>query len=220
VLKGQVVATITALRIMPRRRGRVAVVVDGRLRLMVDPTVAASLSVGQAFDESTLADLEARQAVEAGLQRAGRLLSRRPRSEFELRTALRKSGGSDDTVEAVMGRLKEAGQIDDERFARVWLEDRAAFRPRSALGLRAELQRKGLRREIVDQALTGFSEEEAAVEAARRAVRRWRGADEAERRQRVYAYLQRRGFGHETITAAVRRVTAESAASRESEGEL
>jgi SOS response regulatory protein OraA/RecX len=36
----------------------------------------------------------------------------------------------------------------------------------------------------------------------------------------VYAYLQRRGFGHETITAAVRRVTAESAASRESEGEL
>ncbi|HSB89098.1 MAG TPA: regulatory protein RecX [Anaerolineales bacterium] len=213
-------ATITALRIMPRRRGRVAVYVDGRLRLMVDPAVAASLSIGLAFDEATLADLQGRQAVEAGLQKAGRLLARRPRSEFELRTALRKSGGSDETVEAVVDRLKDAGQIDDERFARTWLEDRAAFRPRSALGLRAELQRKGLRREIVDQALSGFSEDEAAVEAARRAVRRWRGADEAERRRRMVAYLQRRGFGHETITAAVRRVTAESAASGESEGEL
>ena len=211
--------TITALRMQPGRRRRVGVYVDGRMRIGVSPQVASGLAVGQAVDESLLADLEGREAVEAALQKAGRLLARRPRSEAELRRALQKAGGSDESTEAALGRLREVGQIDDERFARAWLEDRSEFRPRSALALRAELQRKGLSREVVERVLAGFSEEEAATEAARRAARRWRNAGETERRQHVYAYLQRRGFGHAIITAAVRRVAAETAAFTESEVE-
>jgi regulatory protein len=195
----------------------VRVYVDGAMRLEVSPPVAASLAIGQAVDDSLLADLENRQAVEGAMGKAGRLLARRPRSEAELRKALREAGGSEEVIGAALTRLKEAGQVDDEAFARAWLENRSTFRPRSRLALRAELARKGLPREAVDRALDGFSEEQAALQAARRAWRRWGASEAAERRQRVYEYLQRRGFGHETISAAVRHVAEDPAASKESE---
>jgi regulatory protein len=193
--------------------------VDGVMRLAVSPQVAAGLSVGQAVDESLLSEIERRESVEAAFRRAGRLLSHRPRSEAELRTALRRAGTSPEAVEAALERLKGAGQVDDDLFAAAWLENRAAFRPRSALALRAELQRKGVARDVIDRALTAFSEDEAALQAARRAARRWRGESGTVWKQRLYGYLQRRGFGHETISAAVRRVAAEAAALIESEGE-
>ena len=193
--------------------------VDGVMRLAVSPQVAAGLSVGQPVDEILLAEIERRESVEAAVRRAGRLLSRRPRSEAELRTTLRRAGTSPEAVEAALDRLKGTGQIDDEVFVAAWLENRAAFRPRSALALRAELQRKGVAREVIDRALATFSEDDAALQAARRAARRWRGEAGMVWRQRLYGYLQRRGFGHETISAAVRRVAAESAALIESEGE-
>jgi regulatory protein len=203
----------------PGGRRRIDVYVDGVMRLAVSPQVAAGLSVGQAVDESLLSEIERRESVEAAVRRAGRLLSHRPRSEAELRSTLRRAGTSLEAIEAALERLKDAGQVDDELFAAAWLENRAAFRPRSALALRVELQRKGVARVVIDRALAAFSEEDAALQAARRAARRWRGEAGLAWTQRLYGYLQRRGFGHETISAAVRRVAAEAAALIESEGE-
>ena len=211
--------TITALRIQPGGRRRIGVYVDGVMHLAVSPQVAAGLSVGQTVDESLLSEIERRESVEAAFRRAGRLLSHRPRSEAELRTALRRAGTSPEAVEAALDRLKGIGQVDDALFAAAWLENRAAFRPRSALALRAELRRKGVARDVIDRALEAFSEDEAALQAARRAARRWRTESGTLWTQRLYGYLQRRGFGHETISAAVRRVAAEAAALIESEGE-
>jgi regulatory protein len=204
---------------LPGGRRRIGLYVDGVMRLAVSPQVAAGLSVGQAVDESLLSEIERRESAEAAVRRAGRLLSRRPRSEAELRAAFRRAGTSPEAVEAALERLKGAGQVNDDLFAAAWLENRAAFRPRSALALRAELQRKGVARDVIDRALAPFSEDEAALQAARRAARRWRGESGAAWRQHLYGYLQRRGFGHETISAAVRRVAAEAAALIESEGE-
>ena len=212
-------STITALRVQPGGRRRIGVYLDGVMRLAVSPQVAAGLSVGQPVDEILLAEIERRESVEAAVRRAGRLLSRRPRSEAELRATLRRAGTSPEAVETVLERLKGTGQVDDELFAAAWLENRAAFRPRSALALRAELQRKGVARDVIDRALAAFSEDDAALQAARVAARRWRGESGAARTLRLYGYLQRRGFGHETISAAVRSVAAEAAALIESEGE-
>lgn len=212
-------STITALRMQPGGRRRVGVYVDGAMRLEVSPQVVAGLSVGQAVDERLLSEIERRELVEAAVRSAGRLLSRRPRSEAELRTTLRRTGTSPEAAEAALERLKGIGQIDDELFVAAWLENRAAFRPRSALALRAELQRKGVARDVIDRALAAFSEDDAALQAARRAARRWSGEAGPEWTRRLYGYLQRRGFGHETISAAVRRVAAEAAAFIESEGE-
>jgi len=214
------VTTITALRMQPGGRQRIGVYVDGVMRLAVSPQVAAALSVGQAVDDSLLSEIERRESVEAAVRRAGRLLSHRPRSEAELRATLRRAGTSPEAVEAALERLKGIGQVNDDLFAAAWLENRAAFRPRSALALRAELQRKGVARDVIDRALAEFSEDDAALQAARRAARRWRAeSDTTVWRQHLYGYLQRRGFGHETISAAVRRVAAEAAALIESEGE-
>lgn len=210
---------ITALKVETKDPRRIAVLVDGVPRLAVSRPIAAGLQVGQPIDESGMAELERREAVEAAVLRAGRLLSRRPRSEAELRTALRRSKAAPEIIDGAIERLRQAGEIDDLRFAKAWRDNRADFRPRGAFALKAELQRKGVSRQVIDQALEGFSEEEAALAAARKAARRLRARPELPFDQQLYAYLQRRGFGHETISAVVRRVAAETTAFAEREGE-
>ena len=213
------VGTITALEVDPRNPRQVAVFVDGVLRLSLPREIAVGLQEGQTVDEMQLADLGRRRAVEAAVLRAGRLVSRRPRSESELRSALRRSGAEPEVVDAAVERLRQAGEVDDQRFVRAWIENRADFRPRSAFALRLELQRKGVSRELIDQALEGFSDDEAALQSARKAARRLRAKEGQPFEQRLYAHLQRRGFGHETISAVVRRVAAETTAFEEREGE-
>lgn len=207
------------MKVQPRRPRQVAVYVDGRLALEVSRPLAAGLHVGQTVDDAALADLAGRQSVEAAVLRAGRLLSRRPRSEHEIRTALRRAGVDGPTVDAAIERLRQAGEVDDLRFARAWIENRSDFRPRSTYALRSELQRKGVARPVIDEALAGFSDEDAAFESARQAARRLRGRDDQPLERQLYAYLQRRGFGHDTISAAVRRVAAGAAGASEREVE-
>jgi regulatory protein len=216
-LKWSEVGTITGLRVQPKSPRQVGIYVDGVWRLGVSRALAAGLQVGQDIDEAQLAELERRQAVEGAVLRAGRLVSRRPRSEAELRTSLRRAGATAEVVDGVIERLRQAGEIDDLKFARAWVENRVDFRPRSAFALKIELQRKGVSGELIDQALAGFSDEEAAYQAAQKAARRLRGKDGPGFEQQLYAHLQRRGFGYDAISAAVRRVAAEAAAMEESE---
>jgi SOS response regulatory protein OraA/RecX len=62
----------------------------------------------------------------AALHRAGRLLSRRRRSAEELRTGLCSDGFSPTVVEEAMTRLVELRLVDDDAFARAWVDERAA----------------------------------------------------------------------------------------------
>jgi regulatory protein len=213
------VGTITALKVKPRRPRLVEVYVDGQPALELSRPLAAELRVGQTVDAAALRTLESREAVESAVLRASRLLSRRPRSEHELRTALRRAGVDGGSVEAALERLRGAGEVDDLHFARAWVENRSDFRPRSAFALKAELLRKGVSRPAIDEALAGFSDEEAALAAARKILRRFEARESLPLDRQLYSYLQRRGFGHDTISAVVRRVVADPAFGMEREAE-
>src|SRR6266542_33079 len=50
----------------------------------------------------------------------------------------------DKAFQAALARLAELGLVDDAAFARFWVENRQACRPRGAGALRDELRRKGI----------------------------------------------------------------------------
>jgi regulatory protein len=208
-------AEITALKPHPRQAARVEVYLDGRRWRSIPIAAAAGLRVGMSLDPGAQQQIEDRSSEAAALERVGRLLVERPRSEAEVRQRLDRAGFPPETTRRVVERLRQSGDLDDGSFARVWVENRMAFRPRGAALLRAELRRKGVAPSEIDSALAGIDEPEAAWAAAQRVAQRWPGLEPSTRRERLYAYLQRRGFDHDTIRLVLRRLQA--AAEGESE---
>lgn len=145
------------------------------------------------------------------LAAALRFLEARQRSTAEVRRRLTGAGYREELVAGAIERLTELGVLDDEAFARSWLESRDRARPRGERALRAELARKGIDRQLADDVLTerDAKHPEADVLAARRLLERHAGPlarvpDPRARRNRAYALLVRNGFDSETAIEAIR----------------
>jgi len=134
-----------------------------------------------------------------------RFLEARARSEVEVRRRLTSAGYRPELVDGAVVRLAELGILDDEAFARAWVESRDRARPRGERALRRELSLKGIDREVLDDVLeerreaAGDEGTNIDLEAARRLLARnarslERVADPRTRRQRAYALLARNGF--------------------------
>jgi regulatory protein len=144
-----------------------------------------------------------------------RFLEARSRSVAEVRRRLGDAGYRTELVDGAIARLIELGVLDDEMFARLWIESRDRARPRGERALRQELGLKGVDRAIVDEILderrgeagdeTPVDAEAAARVLARHARTLDRVADPRLRRQRAYALLARNGFDPESASQAVRR---------------
>jgi regulatory protein len=202
-------STITALKMKGKRSKKVVIHLDEEPAFSLAPVLAATLRVGQTLNERQIAELKDRQALEEAYQRALSLLSRRPRSEFELRQYFKRRKTPSHIAELVLQRLDEHGLVDDQAFARAWVENRAAFRPRGPWALRGELRQKGVSSEIIEAALEGFDQEAVAYSAARKIAPRWREFTTEEFRRRLNAYLTRRGFDYEILSRVIARVERE-----------
>ena len=149
------------------------------------------------------------------LEAAARFLEARSRSVAEVRRRLTGAGYRADLVEGAIARMLELGMLDDEAFARAWVESRDRSRPRGERAIRQELQVRGVDRAVIDAVLADRRDNPpASVDAddvprstdrvaaerlvARHASALARVADPRQRRGRAYALLARNGFDPET----------------------
>jgi regulatory protein len=126
-----------------------------------------------------------------------RLLTAEPRTRAQLAQALRRCGVPDEAAESVLSRFADAGLINDAAFARAWVESRHHSRGLSRRSLSAELRRRGVDSEEIQEAVdTLDSEQEAAT--ARRLVEQkmasTRGQPPEARARRVAGLLARKGY--------------------------
>ena len=84
------------------------------------------------------------------MEAAAAFVAIRPRSVAETTGRLKKQGYPAALVEDVVMRLIEMNYLDDEQFARAWVESRDRARPRGEQGLRRELALKGVPRDVID----------------------------------------------------------------------
>ena len=174
------------------------------------------------------------ESVDEVLDAAARYLEARPRSVAEVRRRLTTAGYRSDLVEAAVERLIDLRYLDDDAFARAWVESRDRARPRGEHALRRELDLKGVERSLVDTILDDRREaamavaggdrsegqESPDVAAAERLLEKklpalLREPDARRRRQRAYALLARSGFSPDVCAAISRRFTGEGTGSPE-----
>ena len=134
-----------------------------------------------------------------------RFLASRSRSEAEVRRRLDSRGVDVEDAESVLERLRELGYIDDAEFAAAVIRSRTERRVRGRRLVAEELEARGVSAEVALSALNaGYGDElEVARPLAERQARRLQGRGFGEFRQRLGAYLVRRGFEHATAESLV-----------------
>ena len=142
-------------------------------------------------------------------ERALRHLARRDHSRAELARKLAAHGDADE-IDAVIERMGELGLQSDTRYAEAFVRGKAGRF--GASRLRSELARRGIDRDLIDEAISGECVESEADRA--RAVLRGRFTEppaDAREWARQARFLQTRGFAPDLIRKLLKEPYDESA---------
>jgi regulatory protein len=207
---------ITALKIQKRNTERVNVYIDDRFAFGLAAVEVIHLKVGQELSDAEIAHLKQKDQVQVAYERSLKFLSYRPRAVAEIQRYLDEKGFDEPTREEVVARLSQAGLLDDDAFARYWIENRDTFKPRGRRALRYELRQKGVPGSVIDRALMDYDEGDAAHRAAfARAQKLARHHDFDALRPKLLAFLSRRGFSfpmaRDTVESILDELTQEQA---------
>lgn len=195
-----------------RRAGsaRYVVAIDGRDVATVSAQAIADLAlrVGKRVETGEALSLQEESGRVAVFDKAVELLAVRARSVRDLRIRLRRTGAALAKIDEVLERLVALGLLNDEEYARNLAHSRVVSGGVSKRRISQELQKRGVARDVADDAIDTTLEEVeldemgSARAAASKRLRSLQSLDAATRRRRLYAYLARRGYE----TAVIARV--------------
>jgi regulatory protein len=136
------------------------------------------------------------------------LLKFRLRSEKELAQRLKQKGFSAEVSQETVNFLKDRQFIDDRVFAKGWVASRLK-RPFGLSRIRQELVQKGLAKAVIEETFARAKEDydEGSIirQLAEQRFSRLKSVEPVKTKQRVYAYLMRRGFSPDLVREVVSR---------------
>lgn len=196
---------ISAIEPQKRKRGRFNIFVDGEFAFGLDEAtlVRENLKIGQKITEDKIQKLIEENEIGKILDKVYRFLSYRPRSEKEIKDYLKKKNVGLKVEEAVLVRLKKLKLVDDQEFARWWIDSRSKGKPKGKIVLQRELWQKGIEREIAQKLLGKQDELTLAQKAAAKKLKSFKNLPRREFYQKMGAYLVRRGFEWETAKSVI-----------------
>lgn len=178
--------------------------------LVVDHRLVIGKIIGPEDLEKILLDAEIGKLME----RIYGLSNIRQRSEKEIRDFLkrisfkRKIKGIEEispiVIESTIDRAIKKGLINDEQFAKAWVEARG--KKYGPIRIKQELLQKGIDREIIEEVFrqqpTGNSEE-VVQKLLEKRLERWKNLDPMHFRKKAYDYLLRRGFRYDLVKSII-----------------
>jgi regulatory protein len=166
------------------------------------------VDVRQARENKAVADDPGAVAREVVL----RQLTMGPRTRAQLQKAMARKEIPEEVVTAVLDRFEEVDLVDDEEFARQWVQSRHLGRGLARRALAYELRQRGVADETVKNAVDEVSPDDelsAARELVRRKVATMRNDDPQRRVRRLAGMLARKGYGGGLAMQAIREELAE-----------
>lgn len=201
-MNGVVVESVEQLSKGKRRlhldNGEVWVLYSGELRMC---SLVEGMELAQAQYEKIRYEIIGKRAK----KRAMHLLERMDRTEQQLRKKLLESEYPEDLAEEAIAYVKRFHYVDDARYADCYVRLRGAAKSRGKL--LAELQSKGVDRELADRVLSEHEGDRNEPQMIRELMSK-RGYDpqtaSLQDQRRMYGYLMRRGFQSADVCKAIR----------------
>ena len=160
-----------------------------------------SLCAGRELSEGERAELTEAVKLRSAKARAIRILGNRSLSKSEIAKRLVKKGEDGETARETAEWLENIGVINDEEYAAAIVKHYCAGGYGRAR-IRDELYRRGIPRELWDEALErhGGGEEAAAYEYIKKKLGSDAGKEDI---RRAISALQRRGFSYDQARSAI-----------------
>jgi len=192
---------ITKISQAVKTEGRYNVFVDEQYSFSLDESQLVKLNVrkGQELTEEELAKLKDESEFGKSYIRAVDLISRRPRSEKEIRDYAWKKQWSAEIRDRVIERLKERLYLNDEKFAESFVRSRTNTRNFSKRKMQAELMKKGIQKELMEKVLADSDFDES--ESLKNLMAKKR--DKYDSTEKLVQYLARQGFRYDHIKSAL-----------------
>lgn len=209
---------ITDISLQARNNNRVNVSIDGVYSFSLDiaQVTDLNLKVGRELSDGELEELQEESQFGKLYIRALEYCLRRPHSVKEVRDylwrktqpTLRKGQTgmnnpvvySERVASRVLSKLEQKSYVNDEAFARWWVENRQLSKGVSQRKLTAELRSKGVHADIIAQTLekTDRTDEQELRKVIAKKHRRYAGD-----RQKFVQYLVRQGFSYDDVVSTL-----------------
>lgn len=194
---------ITSIQQQVRQKDRYSVFVDGAYSFSLSETslLESKLVSGQQIDAAQLKSFKQLSLDDKAFGNALRYVVRRPRSVWEVRNYLRRRQAAESVAEKIINRLTQAGLLNDEVFARLWVDNRRVLKPTSRRKLVLELKQKHVPEEVIASILASDKETTDERSVLRELVERKR--HRYQDKQKFMMYLSRQGYGYDDIRSVL-----------------
>jgi regulatory protein len=205
---------VTKIEYQKRDPSRVNIYIDNHFYcgISINTLASEALYEGKEINQETLDGLVERELVSRFLTRVSEYLSRTPKTEFQVRKYLKdlkfKKKGSwfsedisinwEEMFDLIVSKLKEYKYVDDERFARTFVESRLRSKPRGKTVLIGELLAKGVDKEIAQQVCNEEVTDEYELLKSTY-EKKYKGKKFDSKDSKMVSFLLRKGFSWELI---------------------
>jgi regulatory protein len=192
---------ITKIARQVKRADRYSVYLDGKYSFSLGEGELLKLGLhsGQELTEEELASFRDESDYGKWFDKTLNLLSYRMRSEWELRDYLKRKKAPEEFVDKIINKLRINGYVNDEQFAKRWVENRRLLKPTSKRRLMQELRQKRISTDIIDAVLVEDETDERQQLKELVEKKRARYPDKLKFMQ----YLARQGYNYDDIKSVL-----------------
>ncbi|HEX4774559.1 MAG TPA: RecX family transcriptional regulator [Candidatus Saccharimonadales bacterium] len=195
---------ITAIKQQQKRADRYSVFVEGKYTFSLSEAALLELKLasGQELSPEQAKEFKKISADDKLYNQTLRWAAMRLRTKWEVETYLERKQASPALIEYILNKLSNIELVNDEKFAKAFVNDRQLLRPTSRRKLILELHKKHVGDELIRKVMEGHEpeDEQAALSSI---IERKRRQSRYEDDLKLMQYLARQGFNYDNIKSAL-----------------
>lgn len=168
---------------------------------------------GKEIDETDIREVLVAEERHRAEQLALRYLGYRPRTATQIRDYLKEKGFEAKEIEAVIHSFIEKEYINDENYAKQWVDERKRLRPRGRHLLKQELIQRGVEEDLIEEVLSQhLSDQDEKFLIHQLIQKKWKPhsfPNGYEVKKKMVPFLQRKGFSLHIVLSVVQTVEEE-----------
>jgi regulatory protein len=202
ILAGKDKLLITDIKAQKKKKDRYSIFINGKFLMGVydDLLLEYGLAKGslltyEVINEILYEDLK-KKAIRASLS----LLSYKQRTAFELRKKLKDKEYDEEIIDIAIARLIELGYVNDERYARDFVDMRKSYS--GLYKLKTDLYKRGINNDIIELVLSEIDADDQYEELkamCKKKLNQSEGLEVSKKYNRIMSYLLRKGYNFSDV---------------------
>ncbi len=191
-----------------KRKGRYNIFLDGDFAFGADKETIYTFGLrkNDELTENKINEIKEYDEFNFGKKIAYRFLNYKPRTEKEIKKKLKENKISEKSIEKIITILKDLKYLDDNQFAKLYLEDKLSNNPKGKRVIAMKLAEKGINKDVINNVIESRYSEEKEIKKAKEILTKYlkkvHAKSEVDKKQKCYRFLLSKGFDYEIVKSA------------------